>query len=262
MKKIHNTNKGFTLVELIIVITILAILGTIWFVSFQWYTADARDTKRVTDLSSLVWALESKRAGNSLSLVSFVDNSINSRITAANVYIAWKDVATSTWEYDAWIMKFALLWISAESFRDPNGFDYSFGATILKNWQYQFAAKLENWEIPQALIVWNYSPRTVEDSKVTWVVTARDNKKFQISSTADYSKLIVWDTVSDWTIDNLVVKSISSDLKYITVDWTITSWATTLELAHSEIEWLIWNYATGWDTTLPVVDKSTTLLPY
>lgn len=48
MKK---SNKAFTLVELIVVIIILAILGTIWFLSFQSYNVFARDTVRTSDLS-------------------------------------------------------------------------------------------------------------------------------------------------------------------------------------------------------------------
>ena len=50
MKKI---NKAFTLVELIVVITILAVLWTISFVSFQWYAASSRDSVRITDLSNI-----------------------------------------------------------------------------------------------------------------------------------------------------------------------------------------------------------------
>ena len=42
--------KAFTLVELIVVITILAILWTIAFLSFQWYTKSARDSIRINDL--------------------------------------------------------------------------------------------------------------------------------------------------------------------------------------------------------------------
>jgi len=49
-----NTNKAFTLVELIVVITILTILGTIAFISLQGYSADAKDGKKVSDLSSLI----------------------------------------------------------------------------------------------------------------------------------------------------------------------------------------------------------------
>lgn len=51
MKK--NIFKWFTLVELIIVITILAILTTVWFVSFQSYIKNTRDSNRVTTLKNL-----------------------------------------------------------------------------------------------------------------------------------------------------------------------------------------------------------------
>ena len=46
-------SKGFTLVELIIVITILAILATIGFVSFKNYTGNARDSNRLASLENI-----------------------------------------------------------------------------------------------------------------------------------------------------------------------------------------------------------------
>lgn len=46
-----TNKKAFTLVELIVVITILAILGTIWFTSFLWYQKSARDSTRISDIS-------------------------------------------------------------------------------------------------------------------------------------------------------------------------------------------------------------------
>ncbi len=57
MKKIHN-NFWFTLVELIVVITILAILWTIAFISLQWYSAQARDSRRVSDIQNIKKSLE------------------------------------------------------------------------------------------------------------------------------------------------------------------------------------------------------------
>ena len=45
--------KAFTLVELIIVITILSILWAIAFISFQWYTKDARDWNRLTTINNI-----------------------------------------------------------------------------------------------------------------------------------------------------------------------------------------------------------------
>lgn len=50
--------QAFTLVELIVVITILAILWTIAFISLQWYSTQARDSVRISDLSKMKSALE------------------------------------------------------------------------------------------------------------------------------------------------------------------------------------------------------------
>jgi len=50
--------KAFTLVELIVVITILAILWTIAFISLQWYSRDARDSKRTADVWNMKTSLE------------------------------------------------------------------------------------------------------------------------------------------------------------------------------------------------------------
>lgn len=51
----HKTKKyyGFTLVELIIVITIIAILSTIAFVSFSMINQNARDSKRISDIQAI-----------------------------------------------------------------------------------------------------------------------------------------------------------------------------------------------------------------
>jgi len=50
--------RAFTLVELIVVITILSILWTIAFLSFQWYSRDARDSKRTSDIWNIKTTLE------------------------------------------------------------------------------------------------------------------------------------------------------------------------------------------------------------
>ena len=55
---------AFTLVELIVVIAIKAILSTIAFISLQWYSTYARDSVRVTDINSLMKALELYKVDN------------------------------------------------------------------------------------------------------------------------------------------------------------------------------------------------------
>ena len=54
------TKKAFTLVELIIVVTIIAILATIWFISYSGYSENLKDTVRKTDIKTISKALEFK----------------------------------------------------------------------------------------------------------------------------------------------------------------------------------------------------------
>lgn len=58
MQHISKQTHAFTLVELIVVITILVILGTIAFVSLGDYAGTARDGSRVSDLANLSKGLD------------------------------------------------------------------------------------------------------------------------------------------------------------------------------------------------------------
>ena len=54
----NKQRQWFTLIELIVVITILAILGTIAFIALQGYSKTARDSARISDMSRIKSSLE------------------------------------------------------------------------------------------------------------------------------------------------------------------------------------------------------------
>lgn len=61
MKKLLPKNKGFTLVELLVVITIIAILSAIGLVIFTNVQKGARDSKRKGDIDAIAVALEANK---------------------------------------------------------------------------------------------------------------------------------------------------------------------------------------------------------
>jgi prepilin-type cleavage/methylation N-terminal domain protein len=66
----RNTKKGFTLVELIVVITILAVLATIAFLTLGDYPAQSRDTKRQASVANI---LEKIKVESATGYKSFIE---------------------------------------------------------------------------------------------------------------------------------------------------------------------------------------------
>lgn len=198
---LKQTKKAFTLVELIIVITILAILATIGFMSYQSYTADARNSKRSTDISSLQSKLEVKIAKNATDILNF-----GSWIAVTNEFVAWTNKVGSwttltwwtSWNYVAWDIKYATFDVDSKEFLDPgaNKKLYKFAAakTTLGN-LYQFAATIEatdgsgnKWLVKWLFLTWWTSDNSVWLMRWTW----------SVSSTASW---MINDTVNSYPYD-------------------------------------------------------------
>lgn len=64
MISLKNKSKGFTIVELLIVIVVIAILATLVIVTFTGIQQKARDSKRQTDVDALDSHLEAFYANN------------------------------------------------------------------------------------------------------------------------------------------------------------------------------------------------------
>lgn len=140
MKKanIMQHKKAFTLVELIVVITILAILWTIGFISIQNYSKEARDSKRLTDVRSLLTKLSLEQTTSWLPYKKLLITTI-----PHTVYVGWKPNS----EAYQWIVDFELLKESQKNFQDPeSNTDYDF-ATV--KWKAEYNWTPQNYDFIQ-----------------------------------------------------------------------------------------------------------------
>jgi len=132
LKKEGGYNKqAFTLVELIVVITILAILWTIAFISLQWYSKEARDSTRIANVNNIV--LWSELFLTHAWKPPVPDNIIN-------IYLSgW--LFLEQWEVWTWVLD--KIWVTRWWWTDPKtwkNFIYS-----RNNLSYSVLAHLEWW---------------------------------------------------------------------------------------------------------------------
>lgn len=59
MKNLNK--KWFTIVELVIVVTILVILSSVWFINYVWNLSDSRNATRISEISNLKVSLSSTK---------------------------------------------------------------------------------------------------------------------------------------------------------------------------------------------------------
>ncbi len=247
MVKSTNT-KWFTLVELIIVITILAILATIAFISFQGYSKEARNSKRASDLNSIVRAIEIKTGADGVEIMNFAANS-NAALTTVNLGGRTGVVSGDT--YQAGDINFTVLGnVDNTSFKDPQEGNYKIWVTSLAGGAYQLAAIQENEGGKAAYVVGTYKARTTTD---TASGTVSGNVLTLETGIGLFKK---WDIL----LGGAEVISISSDLTRITVNSgaLVTNPATT-QLAVNESAWLV---AAKGTPTVAVENGSWATLPY
>ena len=209
----RNTKSAFTLVELIVVITILAILGTIAFISLQGYSAEARNSKRIQDLSSISSSLNIKLT-RGMSVLSAIANSDNAASTIALGGAATADQAAAN-KYDAGAVNYTALEMKASEFSDPFDDSYVIGATTLAGGPFELAASIEQDGGEVAKLSGNYNNRTTALTTATGTNNAV--KTFTLTSLTDTGMFKVGDTVDFTTTQDQVISKISSDGMSITV---------------------------------------------
>ncbi|HSX45000.1 MAG TPA: prepilin-type N-terminal cleavage/methylation domain-containing protein [Candidatus Saccharimonadales bacterium] len=108
MVSLHRKQRGFTIVELLIVIIVIGILATLVLVTFTGVQQKARNTQRQTDIKAVASHLEAYNANNA------------EYPTLANMNDA------------AWVAA-NLKGLDKESTRDPNGTLYTFAGSSTSN---------------------------------------------------------------------------------------------------------------------------------
>lgn len=132
--------QAFTLVELIVLITILVILAWIWFSSVTSYLVDVRDSSRIVELDNMKSSLESYYTQNSFYPIPEDYKDIN---------YSWA-VLWSQWTFWKSIAK--VVWYNKDNILDPSTDTYYTYSVKNSRKEYSIAAVLEKKD---SLSAWN-----------------------------------------------------------------------------------------------------------
>lgn len=186
--------KAFTLVELIVVVTILGILATVGFVSYSWYLVWVRDANRIASLTSISDGLELYRSNHKLPLPNDYIQIESSGSTIAFQWYVWANVL-STIEY-------------SKAGRDPKDNSY-FSYYLTRNKKYyQLMALLEEGDNLEAGLNTTYAATDYSNrfpkvyGKRLWILTDVNNTPAQDIPAVITSKKINLTTDSDIYVAN------------------------------------------------------------
>jgi prepilin-type N-terminal cleavage/methylation domain-containing protein len=227
---LHSKQKAFTLVELIVVVTILAILATIWFVSYSSYLTWVRDTNRIAQMTSLSDGLNLYSTTNDLPIPED-----NVEISAGTDLIAYQGYAGAN---ILETINFEKGWV------DPKDNTY-FSYYLTKDRKYfQLMWFLEEstsstTQNSKNLILWTYAVSyenripTVYGRKL-WILTNTQNTPIQ-DLEANLDLLTSW--VEEFNIH------ISDDEVYLmTWPWILSTYSLRDESLLSLDTTLVWHY--------------------
>lgn len=166
-----TNNKAFTLVELIVVATILVILATMGFAAFSDSIPDARDAERKASIAQMQSALESYHSERQVLPTPWANFDIT--LTGSTVAIQGKFDNTVR-------INNKLRNLPTDPYTQSA---YAYSITNNKQ-EYQLAATLENGDIPIAYLQWDYV--TVSFSRLpTIMVAANANTEINTSAGKD-----------------------------------------------------------------------------
>ena len=274
----YKNKQAFTLVEMIVVVTIIAILSTLAVVAYSWFASGSRDTNRLADIKNIEKLLEVKTSlSKDLPMPDDkVDITLNWKVVRYQWY-AWKEVFKDlsffdwgldpkdetyyTYSVSSDLSKFQLMWFFEGS--DVVVFNNSAlkitNASLEERYPMVFWKKL--WVITDST--------TKEPLQTTWtgldILTAAGNYNLYLDN--DYFSTWTW-IILAWLLENANCKRIkyfknkSKDWKYninptwvweisVYCDMTTDWWGWTM-IANADGEGItVYNYTDiiNWNST-------------
>ncbi|OIP53281.1 hypothetical protein AUK10_02515 [Candidatus Gracilibacteria bacterium CG2_30_37_12] len=160
-----STNvKGFTLIELIVVITILVIIGTIAFLNLGGMSASARDSQRTSDLNQINTQIMVTQAKQGVAYMAMASGTTLDSLGTPSIGGA----PSTTTTYVGGDVNYTVLGIDSAKMSDPTSggtIKYKMGATSLAGTAYELAATLE--ESKTALVMGIYKARTAASPDIS-----------------------------------------------------------------------------------------------
>ncbi len=197
--------KAFTLVELVVVITILVILSAIWFSSYSDYLSEARDAQRKADLIQIDSAMKNYKLKRWAYPATWSGFNISH----------WSDVLAVQWVLNNSVV----VWTLDKLPLDPKiNKEYSFSTTSNLE-EFQVAWTLENNGKNKAIVMWDY--KTVSKEILPTILVASD-ADIDISQAINKDRFIF-----DWQKMNLPYKFNWTWYKYQWVDLISETWKDT-----------------------------------
>jgi len=257
MKILKIKTNAFTLIELIVVITIVAILWTIAFITLQGYSRDARDSVRVTDIKNTQTWLEVFHINAWKYPVP--DNAIS--------YTWWTNSEIKQWII--WNSVIRNIWLD-RIIKDPLTEKNYIYSTFWKWLYYQIAYNKEDYNIAfvtnttaSSVVKWNYmfdpslpslifsnnsvTSSWIFDPNVCFVVDWGKNTLDNCIETKAKMNLTEFDNslVGYWDMESLTIDEKLKDLSWNNGNWTLL--------------WMIYNTSlTGWILNKALIFKSWT----
>lgn len=255
MKKSNKWIAGTTFVVLTM------IFWTIGFISLQWYSSDARNSKRLSDIWSIQSAISTQLA-QWQSILSFVNDNNDNKIDPSVLSIWWRK-STSISDYNAWFVNYMALPVKKEDFIDPDGNAYVIWVTNRVNWKYEITASIEQGSSYKvARVVWTYNSRN--KTSINCKKVDNNNKQVSFINSMYINMFNKWDFViiktDNWII-NAKIEKISVDGTTLTLNSVVNN-PISIELAESESRWLIDRKDADWKSWSNYVTDGSYNLPY